>query len=50
MKTKINIIIAILIAFLCIVAFEQHKDAQRAEYALAHNCTWVVAGSHDICK
>lgn len=50
MKNKIKIIIAIIIAFLGIVAFEQHKDAQRAEYALSHDCTWVVAGSHDICK
>jgi hypothetical protein len=50
MKTNIKIIIAIILIFAGIVLFEQHKDAERAEYAQAHNCTWVVAGSHDICK
>lgn len=50
MKTKIKIIIIIIIAFAGLVAFEHHKNIQRAEYAQAHDCTWVVSGSHDLCK
>ena len=50
MKTNIKIIIAIILVFAGIVAFNQHQDAQRAEYARANNCTWAVSGSHDICR
>lgn len=50
MKTNIKIIIAIVLVFIGIVVYNQHKDQQRAEYAQTHNCEWVVAGSHDVCK
>lgn len=50
MKTKIKATIIILAVILGIVLYEQHKDAQRAEYAQTHNCTWTIYGSHDICK
>ena len=50
MKTNIKIIIAIIITILGIALYNNHKDQQRAEYAEANNCTWVIQGSHDICK
>jgi len=50
MKTKLQIIIALALIIAGILAYNAHKDAARSEYAAAHSCTWVVAGSHDICK
>lgn len=50
MKTKIKITIAIIITILGIALYNNHQNQQRAEYAKTHNCTWVIQGSHDICK
>ena len=50
MKTKLQIIIALALIIAGILAYNAHKDNARAQYAQAHNCTWIVAGSHDICK
>lgn len=56
MKTKTNIkntiktILAIIIVLTLIGMYNYHQDAERAEYARSHACTWYIVGSHDICK
>lgn len=54
MKTKIKNIIKTILAIILVLTliwlYSQHKNNQRAEYARNNNCTWVVAGAHDICK
>lgn len=49
-KNIIKTILAISLLLTLVAVYNQHKDNQRAEYAQAHNCEWVVAGAHDICK
>lgn len=56
MKTKTNIkntiktILAIIIVLTLTFMYNYHQDAERAEYARSHACTWYIVGSHDICK
>lgn len=49
-KTAIKIILATVLVIALMAIYENHKDQRRADYAAANNCTWVVQGSHDICK
>lgn len=30
--------------------FDKIQEQKREEYAKNHDCTWVIYGSHDICK
>lgn len=50
MKNILKIIAAIIIMLGAIALYERHEDSERAEYAMAHDCTWTIQGSHDICK
>lgn len=54
MKTKIKIIVKTILAVAIIIAlmaiYENHKDQRRADYAAANGCSWMIQGSHDICK
>lgn len=49
-NTKIKIALGIIIGVGLIWAYSVHHDYQMDEYAKAHNCTWTIQGSHDICK
>ena len=49
-NTKIKIALVIIIGIALLWAYSAHKDHQMDEYAKAHNCTWTIQGSHDICK
>ena len=53
-KTKIKITLKIIIATIIVLGamaiYENHKDQRRVDYAMQHNCTWTIQGSHDICK
>jgi len=49
-KTTIKIILATSLVIALMVIYENHKDQRRADYAKANNCSWSVAGAHDICK
>lgn len=50
MKTKIKIIIITLLGLLSILGYSVYHDYKMDEYAKINNCTWVIQGSHDICK
>lgn len=50
MKTKIKAIITIIIIIIGLWIYSGIKDQHRANYAQTNNCTWVIYGSHDICK
>ena len=49
-KTIIKIILIVALVFGVLAIYENHKDQRRADYANRNNCTWVVYGSHDVCK
>lgn len=49
-KTKIKIILAILLTLTLVTAYNHRKNAQRLEYAAQNNCEWVIYGAHDICR
>ena len=48
MKTKTILIIILVIV--AVFIYDKHKEQTRLEYAQNNNCTWVIQGSHDICK
>ena len=50
MKTKIKTILTIIAVIALALFYNYHKDQTRAEYAQNNDCSWVVSGSHDICK
>lgn len=52
MKTKTNtkIIFTIIIIIVAVLFLSWRSDRKMDEYAEAHNCTWTIQGSHDICK
>lgn len=49
-KIKIKFALTIIIGVGLLWAYSVHHDHQMDEYAKAHNCTWTIQGSHDICK
>lgn len=49
-KTTLKIILATALVLLVMAIYENHKNQRRADYAAANNCTWIVQGSHDVCK
>lgn len=50
MKTKIKTILIITITVALALLYNYHKNQSRVEYAQNNDCSWVVSGSHDICK
>lgn len=50
MKTKIKTILIITISIALVLLYNYHKDQSRIDYAQNNDCSWVVSGSHDICK
>ena len=42
-------VLALVLGFVAIVAYNQHEEAQRNAYAINNNCVWQVRGSHDLC-
>lgn len=50
MKTKIKIILTVIIIIVGIALINRHQDLEREAYAQNNNCVWTVYGSHDICK
>lgn len=49
-KNTLKIILAMIIVMTLITLYSVHQDHNREEYAREHGCTWVIQGSHDICK
>lgn len=49
-KNTLKTILAIIIVLTLIWGYNIHEDNSRSEYARTHGCTWVIQGSHDICK
>ena len=50
MRTKIKTILIITITVALALLYNYHKDQSHAEYAQANDCSWVVSGSHDVCR
>lgn len=50
MKNKIKTILIIAASVALALLYNYHKDQSRMEYAQNNNCSWVISGSHDICK
>lgn len=50
MKTKIKTILIITISVALALLYNYHKDQSRAEYAQNNDCSWVVSGSHIVCR
>lgn len=50
MKTKIKTILIIAASVALALLYNYHKDQSRIEYAQNNDCSWVISGSHDICK
>lgn len=49
-KTKIKTILIITITVALALLYNYHKDQSRVEYAQNNDCSWVVSGSHDVCR
>lgn len=50
MKNKIKTILIIAASVALALLYNYHKDQSRTEYAQNNNCSWVVSGSHDVCR
>lgn len=50
MKTKIKTILIITITIALALLYNYHKDQSRIDYAQNNDCSWVVSGSHDVCR
>lgn len=50
MKNKIKTILIIAASVALALLYNYHKDQSRIEYAQNNNCSWVISGSHDVCR
>ena len=50
MKNKIKTILIIVASVALALLYNYHKDQTRVEYAQNNDCTWVISGSHDMCR
>lgn len=50
MKTKIKTILTIIVVIALALLYNYHKDQSRADYAQNNDCSWVVSGSHIVCR
>lgn len=49
-KIKIKTILIITISVALALLYNYHKDQSRIDYAQNNDCSWVVSGSHDVCR